>query len=140
MVLIADGQDVIGGAGEQFDDFVLGDVRVLVLVHLDIVPLAMEPGQEAVGGGQLFLGQLQEADGFGEQPAEVDGIGGMQSLEVVLHDGEIFGGEFLLEDELFQRFIGSRLSRQLLIDTFGHVGPLCPVAPGPGPHRVLRAP
>jgi hypothetical protein len=67
LVLIADGHDVVGRACEEFDDFVLGDVGVLVFVDLDEAPLFVKPCDEALVFGDVWLRGFEEADGFGEE-------------------------------------------------------------------------
>ena len=75
-------------AGEQEDQFVLGPVGVLVLVHQDVaepLPVVLEH----VGAG------LQHVDGHQQQVVEVHGVGGEQALLILavhlghaaLHDG-----------------------------------------------------
>ncbi len=106
LVLIADGQDIVGSAGEQFDDFILGAVGVLVFVDLDEAPLVLEFGEEAVFFGEVGLRGFEEADGFREEAGEVGGIGGVKTADVFLDDDEVFGGHFAVVNALFEGFGG----------------------------------
>ncbi len=122
LVVVAHDAQVVVGRGERPDDPVLGGVRVLVLVDVEVAPAGL------VAGEDLGL-RLEEADGLDEEVVEVERAGGAQALRVAGRDP----GDLALE-------VGGRALGQVLHRLEVVLGPADRLQDGPRPQRRRPGP
>ena len=118
LVVVAHDAQVVMRGGERPDDPVLGRVRVLVLVDVEVAPARL------VAGEDLGLG-LEQAHGLDEEVVEVEGAGGPQALSVAGGDP----GDLALE-------VGGCALRQVLHGLQVVLGPADRLQHGPRPQHA----